>query len=45
MALISQIVDISLYASSVEQFSDAIDQSDRRYLFVFYKYGAIIPCH
>jgi len=34
--LIGQIIGICLYFTSIEQFSDAIDRSDHRYLLVFY---------
>ena len=42
MPLISQIVDICLHITSLEQLSDAIYRSD---LLVFYKSWAIIQCH
>ena len=45
MALIGQIGDACLYFTSPEQLFDAIDRSDRWYLFEFYKSLAIIQCH
>ena len=41
MPLISQIIDICLYFTSVEQLSNAIDRSDHLHLLVFCKY--LIP--